>query len=294
MGWNGSSGFGSSQIKAQNKKVSHKKRVRFGIVAGLILILIIVTLFMLFTKQDVQHNEDSQTKITTAQIPEVKPSISSSIKVEKKKEINEMTDEERLMYYKEKYGDNPPDNLKTIIHYLKHPPKTNFSMKPSKFAIFKHPSERAIAGFISVVPGSFVVRPQTFDASFDKDFAESMFDKIEILETDTEEQRILKEAVIATKKELADRAKNGENPSEILTEYAQQLYDLGQYRVNLQQEIIKTTQDINASDADVEDIVAAANKLLSDKGLQPIRMPNLAARQLNLERQIKNLERNDK
>ena len=41
----------------------------------------------------------------------------------KKKKYNEMSNEEKLKYYRDKYGENIPSNLKPIVYYLENPPK---------------------------------------------------------------------------------------------------------------------------------------------------------------------------
>ena len=135
-----------------------------------------------------------------------------------------------------------------------------------------------------VEPGTWMMRPVEFGTKFDKDFLQSFKDRIEILPSDTVEQRQLKNAVIAAKKELFDRAKIGEIPSKIMSDFSNDLYQMGQYRRDLESEIRMIKNDPSKSDTDVALAVEAANKMLEKKGLKPIRQPNMLIRNVNLRR----------
>jgi len=200
------------------------------------------------------------------------------------KKYSQLTREEKLQYWRDKYGDNLPDNIKPIVYYLENEPKTNYKPKPRPEAIFKYRSEREIASFLMVEPGTWMMRPVEFGAKFDKDLLQSLQDRIEILPGDSAEQRRLKEAVIAAKKELFDRAKDGENPSKIMSDFSNDLYQMGQYRRDLESEIRLMKNDPSKSDVDVSIAVEAANKMLEKKGLKPIRQPNMLIRNANLRR----------
>ena len=240
------------------------------------------------------EGETRQDAASTAENPalikEVTPSAApTNAPVEKK--YSEMTTDEKLKYWKDMYGDNPPENVKPIIYYLENPPQRHFKAKESKYKIFAHSSERHIAALLSVRPGNWLMRPPLYDEQFDLDFAASMADKIEIGPDDTDEQRALKEAVIATKKEFAERAKQGENPSDIMNQAGKELFELGQFKRDLELEIGKVRRDPNASDEDYSTLVEAANKMLESKGLPPMRQPSIFERQCALRCQA---ERNRK
>lgn len=208
--------------------------------------------------------------------------------VPKEKEYSEMDNSEKLKYWKDMYGDNPPENIKPIIYYLENPPKRNFKSKESKYKIFAHTSERHIAALLSVRPGTWMLRPPVYDNQFDQDFAQSMAERIEITKEDTDEQRALKNAVIETKKEFAQRMKQGETPSDIMNAAAQELYELGQFRRDLELEIAKVRRDPEASDDDYTLLVEAANKMLDSKGLPKLRQPSIFGRQCMLQRKLEN------
>ena len=184
-----------------------------------------------------------------------------------------------------RYGDNIPENLKMTVYYLEHPAKYKFKPSPTRGSIFQHTSEQMIADIALVEPGTmFVIQPE-FDSSFDRDFVNAMLDKIDIYDTDTEEQRALKEEVAATKAEIAKMCREqGCQPSVILNQHAKTLYELGNYRRNLENELNEMHDKAEYSDSDIADFYAAANKMLKEKGLPEMVSPDLTKRSIRLAR----------
>lgn len=202
----------------------------------------------------------------------------------KTKKYKDMTREEKLAYYRNKYGDNIPDNLKPIVYYLENEPKEHYRGRTDKTSIFKHHSENIIASYLAMEPGTWVMRPTEYDAKFDNDFAKAIKEDIKILSDDSEEVRNLKQAVIEAKAYMQEEAKKGKAPSEIMTETSKEMYILGQYKRDLAEEISALKRDPNKSDDDVLLAVEAANKMLEKKGLKPLRQPNMMIRRANLKR----------
>ena len=233
--------------------------------------------------------ETSQTsQATTSRIREVTPTQARTNIIDTaSRKYADLTREEKLQYYKEKYGDNLPDNLKPIVYYLENPPVDNTKQTPGKQAIFNNFCERKIASLLLVKPGAWMMRPPTYDARFDMDFAQHAVDSIDFSDKDTEEQRALKQAVIDTKKEFIARVKNGEKPSDIMNQAAQELYSLGQYKRNLEHEIKMAQKDASKSDQDIKDIVEAANVMLEKKGLPKLRQPSMLYRKIAFDRASK-------
>jgi ABC-type glycerol-3-phosphate transport system substrate-binding protein len=128
------------------------------------------------------------------------------------------------------------------------------------------------------------MRRPTFGRRFDADFAESLKEDIEIAETDTAEQKALKQAVIDTKAELSARMKAGEKPSDIMNDFTGSLYELGQYRRTIEEELTRLKKDETISDNDIVDFVGAANQMLTEKGAKPIQMPKMIFRHISLKR----------
>lgn len=263
-----------------------------SIIWGVIIVLTIASIGIGFilNRKNGGSCDDNTSKDRLSPIPvhesagNPQSQIAATVTQPERRKYKDLTNSEKLQYYRDKYGDDIPDNLKPIVYYLENEPKQHFRAKSDKTAIFRHHSEREIASFLMVEPGTRMVRPVVFNERFDKDLAIALSEPIEITAEDSEEQRRLKEAVVEVKNELYERAKAGENPSQIMTDAAKELYLLGQYRDDLDAEVRAIKNDPTKSDDDLTLAVEAANKMLKKKGLKPLRQPNMLIRRANLKK----------
>ncbi len=217
--------------------------------------------------------------------PAAKPAPAPAVtNAPKPKTYKDMTREEKLKTIRDKYGDNIPDNLKPTVYYLENPPQQTFHPARSKYHYLKRSSEREIASVLNIQPGKWMMRAVTFGDKFDKDLAAALGEKIEFEEGDSDEVKAVKQAVIDTKKDLAERIAQGETASEIMNATVKELYTLGQYRRSLEEQVGKIRRNAEYTDDDVRDVVNAANTMLKDKGLPPLRMPNMFVRHASLKR----------
>ena len=266
-----------------NREQGARKSPFRGLIAGAIVVLGVAVAVWLMWPTGEPRQDAASTVEKPSLIKEAVPAAApTNAPVEKK--YSEMTNDEKLKYWKDKYGDNPPPNIKPIVYFLENPPQRHFKAKESPYKIFRHSSERHIAALLSVKPGNWMMRPPHYDEKFDIDFAAALSEPIEITADDTEEQRALKKAVIDTKAEIAERAKKGENPSDIMNEAGKELFNLGQLKRDLEIEVGEVRRDPNASDDDYSTMVEAANKMLEAKGLPPMRQPSIFQRQCALQR----------
>lgn len=147
--------------------------------------------------------------------------------------------------------------------------------------IFKHNAEDHIAIVLGMKVGEPVIGDFTYDERFVKSFKESLNEPIEILDTDSEQDREMKEAVIETKKELKARMDAGEDVAQIMNDTMDEFRRLGRYRHDLQTQLAEITRDTEKySDQDVKDFTEAANKMLEKEGIPPIKMPRILMRGL--------------
>lgn len=262
---------------AKSKRPARNRR---AVVFGLLAIGALVSCWLVFRPHEkpVSTSDDHR----KGRIKEVQPAAAP--KAEPAKPEKELSyNEKKLKYYREKYGDNLPENLKPVVYYLEHPPKQIFGQKGAA-DFLRHSSERQIAGVALKEPGTLFIIQPTFDERFNRDFINAMVDKIEINEDDSEEVRAIKEDVTAAKKEIAAICKKeGKKPSEVMNELAASMYELGRYRQTLEAEISKVRDNPDCSDADFEDFVKAANLMLKNKGMPEMAMPNLARRSFRLK-----------
>ena len=209
---------------------------------------------------------------------------------------HEPTDEEKrlakIKYFEDRFGTNMPIAIRTLVDNLKRPPKAS-SKIAGRFDFLKHSAERDIASILSVEPGTYYVIKPVFGANFNKDFLKSIEEPTEIAEDDSSDIRLIKESVNAAKKELVETCKReGKLPCDVMSEYTESLYDLGRFQRDLEADLSDIYNAPEYSDAEVKDFCTAANKMLEEKGLNPLPYPNLTERSLELHYNQKAAERN--
>ena len=295
MAWNGSSGnagveSGSGKKKFPDSSTGGSKGTKHGILAGLIVVALGGAAVWLMTGNGNDNDEAATNNKKPRMIAETTPHIVTNkakvveevVEKPKKKRYVEMTDAEKLQHIRDKYGNNIPENLKSTVYFLEHPVKQSFKETPPSYKIFKHMSENDIASLLVVEPGDFFLQKPFYDENFDRDFKKSLEEKIEFSDDDTEEQRELKQAVIDTKKDFAERMKEGESPSDIMNAAVDQMYELGVYKEQLQGMLSEYHADEKYTDKDIEDFITAANEMLQKRGASPLQMPNFTMRQAKL------------
>lgn len=180
--------------------------------------------------------------------------------VVKRKKPETYVDERGILRYKKGNGRVPnPDDFKNPIRI-----STRGNMHE-----FKHPVENEIAALIMAQPGEPLVGEPDY-SNMKQDFVNALIDKIEISEDDSEMDRELKQNVEELKKELAERVKNGEDIVEIFKEARRELRLSADYKQNLNEVVLEQLYDPDISDEDLATTMQAANKMLEDKGIEPI------------------------
>lgn len=290
-GWNGSGGSGKSTQTVKSATTFKKCLCWLGehwwciLLAVAVVCVIVVCVCWISTHKDATPPiEEEEANTNKTAIATNAPARVDVPKPQKPKTYGEMSREEKLQSIRAKYGDNIPDNLKPVVYYLENPPQKTFHPARTKFPYFNRRSEREIASVLNVEPGTWMMGRARFGDKFDKDLAAALNEKIEFLDDDADDVRAMKQAVVDTKKELAERIKNGERASDIMNDTIDELYALGQYRRELQEQVGAVRRNAEYSDQDVEDVVNAANKMLEAKGLPPLRMPNMLIRHASLQK----------
>ena len=255
----------------------------YGTVFGVFVLLLSVAVFFIEVGNKDREVIEKPTKAEKKTPKITKGNSHSRTPVRKKVPIHKMSDKDRLERLEKMYGTNIPENLKTTYYFLKNPPTTTYKPPKRREDIFKHHSERTIAAVILLSPGSFVLQRPIYDESFDMSFRKSLEEPTLFSNDDTPDERELKEAVNDVKAELAERMRNGEKPSEILTECMNTAYELGKYKRDIEELLLEIEEDPTKSNQDVEDFVNAANKMLRDKGAAELPMPTLFRRQARLK-----------
>lgn len=154
---------------------------------------------------------------------------------------------------------------------------------PEKPRLFRHNSENLIADMLEVEPGDSLIGELPFDWRFVEDFKRSLEEEIEILPTDSEYERKMKQAVIDTKAELKARMDAGEDVGEIMRAARAELQETGIYRDQLIQELHEIRRSGEWTADEYEKFVSAANAMLASKGAKPIKTPKVLIRKLRLQ-----------
>ena len=164
---------------------------------------------------------------------------------------------------------------------------------PRKKQLFKHHSENSIATLLTLDPNRMapflVGRRPKFGKRFVDDFKASLYDKVEYPDDDTEDEKEVRKAVVEVKKELEEALKRGEDIAKMMNDTQDDLDRLVTYRDTLMKQLKEIKNDEKFTDSDVLDFTTAANQMLKSQGLKELAMPNLAYRQLMLQRRREKL-----
>ena len=149
-----------------------------------------------------------------------------------------------------------------------------------KYAIFKHNSENEIASLLTMTPGETLVGTPHYTKKLTEDFLKSLETPIVVSEEDSPEDAELKRAMIETKIELKQRLDAGEDLGQILLDTRSQYQDLARYKMTLEQEFSALRKNPDISMQDIEDFMTAANQLLEQKGIAPLKLSPISRRML--------------
>ena len=148
----------------------------------------------------------------------------------------------------------------------------------ARYEIFDYRSENMIACLLAAKPGQgFIGTPNYKD--IDKDFLESCTHPIVVAKDDDEYAAELKRQMIEVKIDLKNRLDAGEDLAEILQSSREEMQKLAEYRRLMAEEV----RQVELSDESVEsakDIIDAANKLLAEKGIAPLKPNPITAHRL--------------
>lgn len=155
----------------------------------------------------------------------------------------------------------------------KNPNKARF---PDRRAVkWAFDSEEQISALIDMEPGDIVAGEVEFGDQFVIDFQNSLTNNIVIADSDDEYSRRLKEGVVAAKQDLKDAMDRGEDIAKIVTDTRKEMRSLFEYKSMIEEQISSISSSGEYSDEEVSDFVEAANKMLGDRGVAPIKMPRL-------------------
>ena len=141
-----------------------------------------------------------------------------------------------------------------------------------KRPIFDNSSENYIAGILTETPGVRFLELELGE-DFDEQFAESLKSPIEINLSDSDDDKLVKQAVIAAKQSIERYMKEGMKPSEIVTAARDEMNKIADYREQLDRNL-QLLMSNEEDPALIRLYVAESNTTLAEYGAPPIILPD--------------------
>ena len=162
-------------------------------------------------------------------------------------------------------------------------PKSFRIVKPKNGGkrLFHTISDVYISRLVNATPGRAMIGTMNYDR-FAEQFKQSLDTPIVIEEGDTPEEVAAKQNVIETREELRRRMEQGEDIAQLMRETESELRRLYNYRQNLSKELAQAFRDRKFTADDMQDYIDAANKMLKDNEMEPLKHPEFWVRQMRL------------
>lgn len=243
------------------------------LIAGLVIAAIVIVSIFLFDSSDgMQNNKGHSEKKNVANINHTKV----------KNQPKEKSDSETTI-------ENINTNVTPVIEDVTNIVETS-SAAPKKFRLVKNKKRKVfhtisdvyISRILNTRPGHAVIGTMNYDR-FAEQFKKSLSVPIVINEDDSPSEVELKKAVMETREDLKAALARGEDIAQIMRESENELRKFYNYRQNINAELSKAMRERKYNADDMQDYIDAANKMLSDNGIEPLKHPQLWIRQLRLE-----------
>ena len=261
-----------------------------GAIAGLIVVIAAVGAWYFLTQKQEAAQPESKPK-KTAKIAEVKPATAAPVKpVEPKEEKPKPLPPQRIGETRDGKVLLPDGTLHTVKGVI-----TSGVARVSLIdRTFKHDTDCMLAHLLTVEPGEgFVGDSESIYSGFEKEFLKTLKDPIEYDKNDSDYVKELKMGVQAMRQELLDLKANGESIEKVLMETRDQLQQLGLYRQELEEQVLKMSED-GMSQQDYNDLITAANKMLEERGSKPLELPSTVKHAVRLGQLIRDNEAKEK
>lgn len=271
MSTNGTSGWNRPSVnKAEEKKNGVKcQSSAKGIIVGLAIAVPVVALVIWFFSSGELATSDLQAA-RRSRIKEVTPAKGKSAEQERsaKGEVR------RAAESAEKRTENGvPSEAKPYVP--KGPVHTGGVARYTYLdRTFDHETDRMLASLLEVEPGdTFVGSSEQIYDGFKKEFLKALKEPIEYNKDDDLYTKELKIAVQQVRQELKERIDAGEDIEKVLAETRDQYQKLGQYRQELEDEVVGLSQKEDLTEEEYKDLLDAANKMLAEKGIKELSLP---------------------
>ena len=264
------------------QQVKPKKKIsRFlPYISILGVVILVVSFFIMSASEDVVLEEDETS--STQKTPKKKPvkqdipkeSLESDSTVVETNTVEEATPTVK----KAKHSGRFVDVSKAIFIPRKDPPRR-----------FINDAEEDVASLLEVIPGEMIVGEINYHKKnrFVNSLKQALENPTRIDENDSAYSVELKNSVRDVINDLAQRMRKGEDVAATMKQARSELQDLGIFRMELQNELKNIRKTTDVSTTEYEEFVAAANKMLIEKGAEPLKIPKIVYHQLKLREERK-------
>lgn len=272
-GWNRP----DEKVSGGSRRVVQTRRhlIVRGLIAALIIVVGAIFAWIVLKPSNIgQKKLEGQDRRL---IKAVKPASSAKLKSKTNQKSEKAEKKAPPKPYRDQYGNLWLEKGRPYID--PNAKLVEFDNKEPLEKVFKHTCNIRIGQMLSIEPGT-EVEQQVFGDWFRQDFQDSIATKIEILPDDDEYTRNVKEAVIDVRKELIERTKKGEDVAKIMTDTWEELYQLGRFKSELNDALLKLSENNDASEDDVKTLIEATDKMLEQKGLPPFQNKRMIERMM--------------
>lgn len=148
-----------------------------------------------------------------------------------------------------------------------------------KKKLFHNIADIYISRVVNSQPGNLIIGTINYDR-FPEQFRKALEEPITIDKDDTPEEVAKKQAVIDTRAELKKMLDDGVDIAEVMREAEAESRRLWNYRRSLHLELAKAVKEGKFSANDMQDYVDAANMMLKDNGMEPMKYPQFWVRRM--------------
>ena len=275
----------------QSKRTVEKKpKVRINYKAlvgvGFVLLVSVIAWLMIPADENIENTESSSKtkRIATTKKLKEKKTLKATTNVVKQTKAKSGKPKERPP---QRVGEIR-DGYRLLCDGTLHRVLGVVTNTPGKFSIadktFKHSADVELGNLLMVEPGDDLLGDTAgMYRGFNKEFDEALTEPIEYSDDDTPIQREMKQAVNELRKELKERRAKGEDIEKIMEDTRNQLKELSLYRQELEDEVRKLSTD-DLTQKDYDDLVAAANQMLKERGIKPLEMPSTVRHAIRLRK----------
>lgn len=154
-----------------------------------------------------------------------------------------------------------------------------------KYAIFDHPTDNELAAILTLKPGQSLVGGPVRHRDYKADFLKSIETPIIVHGDDPEDVQEVKRAVVEARMLVKEAIDNGEDPARVVADAYEEARRLSLYRDDIRREVMDMAKEGDYTEAEIDDLIAAANKMLEAKGVEPMNLgPIMKARLRTLKR----------